>query len=73
MSEYICNYCDPKYYIIYGFCRNCSRRCEPPLFDPKGNMSILDYEEFRREWNKERADLIKDAMRKMSDKEANDG
>ena len=62
-----CNYCDPKFFVIYGFCSNCKRRCEPPLFNPKGNISILDHEEMRRNWNKERADLILDAMRKCDD------
>ncbi len=58
-----CNYCDPKFFVIYGYCGNCKRKCEPPLFDPR-NMSILDYEKFRRDWNQGRADLVLDMMRK---------
>jgi len=59
-----CNYCDPKYFVIYGFCGNCNRRCECPLFDPKGTMSLLDYEEYRKRWNELRSDLILDAIRR---------
>ena len=62
-----CNYCDPKFFVIYGFCKNCQRRCEPPLYNPNGNISILDHEEMRKNWNKDRADLILDAMRKIND------
>lgn len=57
-----CNYCDPKFFIIYGFCGNCQRRCQPPLFD-KETMNILDYEELKKNWNKERPDLMLDAIR----------
>jgi ferredoxin len=59
-----CNYCDPKYFVIYGFCKNCKRRCEPPLFDPDGSDSLLDYEGKRRKWNEQRSDLVIDAMRR---------
>ncbi len=59
-----CNYCDPKFFVIYGFCKNCGRQCEPPLFDPNGSVGILDYDELRKKWNQERADLILDAMRR---------
>lgn len=59
-----CNYCDPKNFVIYGFCKNCTRRCEPPLLDPK-EVGRLCYEIFRRDWNKQRSDLIMDAMRRM--------
>lgn len=65
MKSY-CNYCDPKLFVIYGFCRNCKRRCECPLFEPKGNMSVLDYEEYKNRWNKERPDLMLDAIRRTS-------
>lgn len=53
-----CDYCDPQFFMIFGFCGNCSRRCEPPLFDTKGQESFLDYEEKRRKWIEERVDLI---------------
>jgi hypothetical protein len=58
-----CPYCDPKQFIIFGFCENCKRRCEPPFYDPDGDMSLLDYEEFRNKWNEQRSDLILDAIR----------
>lgn len=58
-----CENCDPLYYIVYGFCESCQRRCHPPLFDIYGNMSILDYEEFRQRWNEQRSDMILDVVR----------
>lgn len=64
-----CNYCDPKYFVIYGFCGNCKRRCEPPLLYPKGTVHVSDYEEFRRKWNEERSDLFMDAMRRTSNED----
>jgi hypothetical protein len=64
-----CNYCDPKFFVIYGFCRNCNRRCEPPPFDPIGDVSLKDWLEMRINWNAERADLILDAMRRTEDQE----
>ena len=60
-----CKYCDPKYFVIYGFCNNCKRRCEPLLFDVNEKKSILDWEAMRRKWNTERADLIIDVIRRM--------
>lgn len=51
-----CESCDPKFFVVYGFCDNCNRRCEPPLFDPKGSMSLLDYDEFRTNWNMKRSE-----------------
>lgn len=48
--SYECDYCNPKFFIIYGCCFNCGRKCKPPLFDPKGKISILDYEEIRKKW-----------------------
>lgn len=59
-----CNYCDPKHFTIYGFCKNCRRRCECPLYDPKSGMSPLDHAAFMALWNKERSDLIIDYMRR---------
>lgn len=59
-----CNYCDPKYFIVYGFCVNCGRRCQPPLFDPRKDDAI-EWDKMRTEWNKERADLVLDSMRRM--------
>ena len=65
MKSY-CNYCDPKTYTIYGFCKNCKRRCEPPLYEPKSKMSLSDYEEYKARWNEQRSDLILDDMRRQS-------
>ena len=65
-----CNYCDPKFFVIYGFCANCKRRCEPPLFDPKGNQSAIDYIDQCSNWNAERADLILDEMLRCPIEEA---
>lgn len=60
-----CEYCDPSYVIIYGFCSSCGRRCEPPLFDCMGSMSILEYNKFKEKWNIERADLFTDQLARM--------
>jgi len=60
-----CTHCDPKFFVIFGFCRSCGRRCEAPLFDPKGEMSLLDYDKFRAEWNKQRSDLFNDKFRRI--------
>jgi len=59
-----CVCCDPKNFIVYGFCGNCKRKCEPPLYDPKSNMSLSDYEEYKKRWNEGRSDLVTDAMRR---------
>lgn len=64
MKSY-CDYCDPKYYIVYGFCVNCARRCYPPLWEPYGDMSFLDYQDYVSQWNMERPDLILDEMRRQ--------
>ena len=61
-----CDYCDPKYFVIYGLCTNCKRRCEPPLYDPHGEVSINDWSKMRHSWNQERSDLIIDAIRRDS-------
>ena len=63
-ERYAIDYCDPKHFTIYGFCRNCNRRCECPLFDPKGLMSFLEYQDYKRRWNEQRSDLTLDAMRR---------
>jgi hypothetical protein len=59
-----CPYCDPKHFVIYGFCPNCKRKCECPLFDPWGSMSLLDYKNYEKKWNSKRPDLVIDSMRK---------
>lgn len=59
-----CKQCDPKYFTVYGFCRNCQRRCEYPLFDPDKDHGIREYCDKEAEWNKERSDLIADIFRK---------
>ena len=64
--KHYCNYCDPKFFLIYGFCGNCQRRCEPPLFD-RFKENILDYEEMRTKWNAERSDLFLDVIRKQEE------
>lgn len=50
MTDY-CEYCDPKKIIVYGFCSKCKRRCDPPLYEPKSTMSLLDYEAYKKRWN----------------------
>ncbi len=65
MKSY-CNYCDPKHFTIYGFCKNCKRKCEAPLYDPKSGMSIQAYEQYKATWNTGRADLVTDAIRRQS-------
>jgi hypothetical protein len=66
MKSY-CNYCDPKFFVIYGFCGNCQRRCYPPLFDPKGKQSLEEYDKMRSEWNSQRSDLILDEIRRKEE------
>lgn len=56
-----CNYCDPKFFVIYGCCGNCGRRCEPPMIG--SDSSIEDYMKFRRKWNEDRVDSINDYIR----------
>ncbi len=51
-----CNYCDPKNFVIYGFCKNCKRRCECPMFDEKGSMDMWDYEAYKKRWNELKED-----------------
>lgn len=61
--------CDPKFFVICGFCGKCNRRCEHPLFDPNGDSSLLDWDEMRINWNTERSDLMLDAIKRMCEKE----
>ncbi len=49
-----CDYCDPEYFIIYGICKECGRRCEPPLFDPNGDVDFFDHLRMAEKWNEER-------------------
>lgn len=62
-----CTFCDPKYYVIYGFCRACGKRCEPPLWNPKSDVSHLDHLEMMTKWNMNRADLINDIIRRSEE------
>ncbi len=64
-----CDYCDPKYFIVYGFCGTCGHRCEPPLFDPYGDVDFFEHLKEREKWNEERADLIQYTLRKDEDYE----
>lgn len=63
MKNY-CNYCDPKHFVVYGFCKNCKRKCNPPLYEPKSTMSAIDYQEYCRRWDSDRADTVSDAIRR---------
>jgi hypothetical protein len=45
-----CTHCDPKHFQIHGFCRNCKRKCECPLYDPRSNMSLEDYVAYKKRW-----------------------
>lgn len=49
-----CNECDPKHFVIYGFCTECGKRCQPPIFDEEGQMSFLNYEEFKNVCDKDK-------------------
>ncbi len=62
--KYYCNHCDPRNFTVYGFCKNCKRRCECPLFDPRSGMSLTDYAGYKQRWNDEKPDLMLDIMRK---------
>lgn len=49
----ICENCDPNLYVIYGYCKNCLRMCESPLWQE--DLCAFDkYQEFRDKWNKEK-------------------
>lgn len=48
----ICNQCDPNYFIVYGYCRSCGRKCKAPLFDPTGDIPLENHLEMVKEWQK---------------------
>jgi hypothetical protein len=53
-----CKYCDPKIYVIYGYCNICKRRCEPPPMRMFIDVREKEYKRFVREWNKNRDALV---------------
>lgn len=53
-----CIACNPKYFIVYGFCPQCKRMCHPPLIDTK-NISVLDANQMIEDWILERDTGIK--------------
>ena len=64
MQSY-CPYCDPKHFTIHGFCKNCRRRCDAPLYDRKSGMTPEEYAEYKKNWDSNRSDLVLDAMRRQ--------
>lgn len=62
-----CNYCDPKNTTVYGFCKNCRRKCDCPLYDSKSGLSIEEYEEYKRIWNSPRLDIALDVLERDED------
>jgi len=65
MKSY-CNYCDPRHFTINGFCKNCKRMCNAPLYDPKSNITIEEYKKYCKTWDRQRGALVLDAMRRQS-------
>jgi hypothetical protein len=57
MKSY-CNHCDPKHFNIHGFCGHCKRKCACPLYDPRSNMSLEDYAEYKKRWEEQDLDSI---------------
>lgn len=53
MKSY-CNYCDPKHFTIYGFCKHCRRQCECPRYDPRGTMNASEYVRYKATWDEQR-------------------
>lgn len=51
-----CDHCNPEYYIIYGFCPNCLRMGECPLFEP-WEGTLEEYEKIRCEWDKQKKEI----------------
>ena len=51
--EEICPHCDPKYFVLYGYCRICRRIGEPPLWD-EDLCNFEQYKEFCRIWRREK-------------------
>jgi len=45
-----CEYCDPEYFYVYGYCGNCKRKYNPPLWDPKGEIPYLNHKEIVENW-----------------------
>lgn len=48
-----CNFCDPTRFNIHGFCGNCRRKCACPLYDPRSNMSLEDYADYKKRWEQQ--------------------
>jgi hypothetical protein len=61
-----CNYCDPKFFFVFGFCKNCNRRCEPPLYDYENDADLHAWFRMREEWNMLRNDVYADERRRES-------
>ncbi len=38
MNPEYCSHCNPKDFVVFGFCLNCGKRNNPPLFDHKKEM-----------------------------------
>jgi hypothetical protein len=64
MTSY-CDQCDPKYFMIYGFCKKCRRKCECPIYETKSGMSISDYEAYQRNWYDNPLDSVLDSIHKQ--------
>jgi hypothetical protein len=51
-----CKDCDPKLFIIHGFCGSCRRKCACPLFDPRSKMSLEEYDAYKKRWEEQDLD-----------------
>lgn len=46
MNEEYCSQCNPKYFVVFGFCLNCGKRCHTPLSEPGQLPNIFAQEEW---------------------------
>lgn len=63
-----CASCDPQYFVVYGYCPNCLRMCEPPLVDWL-EMSPLDAQQLHDDWNAAKDDWNAAKQGKIIEKE----
>ncbi len=64
MNPEYCSHCNPKDFVVFGFCLNCGKKCNAPLFDPKqaveSRICIQEWEEFPEYLSYEQLQGIKD-------------
>ncbi|MDD3471527.1 MAG: hypothetical protein PHS86_01990 [Syntrophaceae bacterium] len=60
---YVCPWCDPEKFVIYGTCKKCGQEGYPPLLDFGGNVPIGIVTEKGREFLKKLTENQRDASR----------